>query len=106
LIILREQLKQNPPDVLFLSAEMLNREMGNPEWSRTFGIGQRGRAPRLLLLDEVHAYEGVSGAQIAWVLRRWRFWSRVRNLHVVGLSATLKEATKHLGLTTGIAASS
>jgi hypothetical protein len=106
LALTREQLKANPPDVLFLSAEMLNREMGNPEWARTFGIGMRERAPRLLLLDEVHAYEGIHGAQVAWVLRRWRYWSGARDLHVVGLSATLKEAPKHLGLVTGIPAAS
>lgn len=106
LIITREQLKANPPDILFLSAEMLNREMGNPEWAATFGIGQGQHSPRLILLDEVHAYEGVSGAQIAWVLRRWRYWSGARNLHFVGLSATLKEAPKHLSLVTGISSSS
>ncbi len=106
LALTREQLKANPPDILFLSAEMLNREMGNPEWARTFGIGMRERAPRLLLLDEVHAYEGIHGAQVAWVLRRWRYWSGARDLHVVGLSATLKEAPKHLGLVTGIPAAS
>lgn len=106
LILTREKLKANPPDILFLSAEMLNREMGNPEWARTFGIGMRERAPRLLLLDEVHAYEGIHGAQVAWVLRRWRYWSGARDLHVVGLSATLKEAPKHLGLATGIPAAS
>lgn len=106
LILTREQLKTQPPDILFLSAEMLNREMGNPEWAATFGIGQGLHSPRLILLDEVHAYEGVSGAQIAWVLRRWRYWSGARNLHFVGLSATLKEATKHLGLVTGVSSSS
>lgn len=104
LILTREQLKTNPPDVLFLSAEMLNREMGNPDWARTFGIGQGSLSPRLLLLDEVHAYEGVNGAQIAWVFRRWQYWSGVRKLHFVGLSATLKEAQKHLGLVAGIPA--
>lgn len=104
LILTRDLLKANPPDVLFLSAEMLNREMGNPDWARTFGIGQGPLSPRLLLLDEVHAYEGVNGAQIAWVFRRWRYWSGIRKLHFVGLSATLKEAQKHLGLVAGIPA--
>jgi hypothetical protein len=92
----RDDLMDNPPDVLFLSVEMLNREMGNPRWARTFGLGQGARAPRLLLLDEIHAYEGIQGAQVAWILRRWRYAIRTRNLHVVGLSATLKEATAHL----------
>lgn len=104
LILTREDLKTNPPDILFLSIEMLNREMGNPEWERTFGFGSKAKKPRLLLLDEVHAYEGVSGAQVAWILRRWRHWTRSRNLHVVGLSATLKDATDHLSLVTGISA--
>lgn len=96
LAITREELIAAPPDVLFLSLEMLNREMGNPEWQRTLGIRQGKQSPRLLLLDEVHAYQGVPGAQVAWVLRRWRHWSRVSSLHVVGLSATLREAPLHL----------
>ncbi|MGE5608799.1 MAG: protein DpdJ [Bacillota bacterium] len=105
LALTREQLMATPPDVLFLSAEMLNREMGNPQWSRTFGISEPVAKPRLLLLDEVHAYEGLPGAQVAWVLRRWRYWARLRNLHVVGLSATLKQASRHLAAVVGIPAS-
>ena len=93
---------QRPPDVLFLSLEMLNRELGNPEWAETIGAiaGQPG--PRLLLLDEIHAYEGIHGAQIAWILRRWRFWGQPASLHVVGLSATLKEAVDHLARMAGL----
>ena len=67
---------QHPPDVLFLSLDMLNRELGNPAWSRTFGIGV-DQPPHLLLLDEVHAYEGIHGAQISWVVRRWKHWARL-----------------------------
>jgi hypothetical protein len=105
LALTREELRQNPPDVLFLSAEMLNRELGNPDWDAVFGVNQGNFYPRLLLLDEVHAYEGLHGAQIAWTLRRWRFWSKVQNQHVVGLSATLKDAPKHLGTLAGISPS-
>jgi hypothetical protein len=106
LILTREELRQNPPDVLFLSAEMLNRELGNSEWDLVFGINRGEYNPRLLLLDEVHAYEGLHGAQIAWTLRRWRFWSKNVNQHIVGLSATLKEAPKHLGTLVGMSTSS
>lgn len=105
LILTREELRQNPPDVLFLSAEMLNRELGNSEWDKVFGINQGDNYPRLLLLDEVHAYEGLHGAQVAWTLRRWRYWSRNQNQHIVGLSATLKDAPKHLGTLVGMSAS-
>lgn len=102
LLITREQLQESPPDVLFLSAEMLNQQMGAPAWARTFGIAPRGPRPRLLLLDEVHTYEGIAGAQVAWVLRRWKHWSAAADLHVVGLSATLREAPRHLAHVTGL----
>ena len=96
LVIAREDIAKRPPDVLFLSAEMLNRELGNPAWKKAFGIGQRDRSPRLLLLDEAHSYEGINGAQIAWLLRRWQYFAKMRSLHAVGLSATLDDATQHM----------
>lgn len=103
LALTREDLQEEPPDVLFISLEMLNREMCNPKWEKTFGM-RRGSelAPRLLLLDEVHAHEGLTGAQVAWVLRRWRYWARVNSLHVVGLSATLRDAPQHLARVAGL----
>jgi hypothetical protein len=97
LAITREDLQANPPDVLFISLEMLNREMCNSRWEVTFGMRRApDQSPRLLLLDEVHAHEGLSGAQVSWVLRRWRHWARLKSLHVVGLSATLRDAPHHL----------
>jgi hypothetical protein len=102
----REELQTNPPDVLLVSSEMMNRELGNPAWSRTFGIGVKERAPRLVLLDEVHTYQGVTGAQTAWLLRRWRHWARNKRTHYVGLSATLADAPAHLGRVCGIPVSS
>jgi hypothetical protein len=99
----RDELLREPPDILFLSAEMLNREMGTPDWERVLGLRQPAdRSPRLLLLDEVHSYEGIPGAQIAWILRRWRHWSKPRSLHVVGLSATLRDPVRHLASVAGI----
>ena len=105
LALTREELMDSPPDILFLSLEMLNRELGNPKWSKTFGIRERNFAPRLLLLDEVHSYEGIQGAQVAWVLRRWRHATKGRKLHVVGLSATLKQAPDHLARVAGVQSS-
>ncbi len=102
LILERNQLRQSPPDILFVSAETLNRLMGDPSWDRTLGIGQNELGPRLFLLDEVHSHEGIKGAQIAWVLRRWLHWSAVKNLHVVGLSATLRNPDAHLSRLMGV----
>jgi len=98
----RDALQESPPDILFLSIEMLSRELGNPAWARTLGIGVGDRAPRLLLFDEVHTYAGLGGAQASWIVRRWRFAARPRALHVVGLSATLQDAPGHLSRVAGL----
>ncbi|MBY3235268.1 hypothetical protein HFO17_12045 [Rhizobium laguerreae] len=91
----RESLQANPPDILFLSLEMMHRELGNPIWASCFGIAGVEK-PRLFLFDEVHNYSGLSGAQAPWIIARWRQAARLKGLHVVGLSATLRDAPKHL----------
>lgn len=91
----RESLQDTPPDILFLSLEMMHRELGNPLWARTFGISADNK-PRMLLFDEVHNYSGLGGAQAPWIIARWRQAAWLKGLHVVGLSATLKDAPKHL----------
>lgn len=91
----RDSMTAHPPDLLFSSLEMLNQRISDPQLGRLFGLGglpQRQR-PRLVLLDEVHTYEGVHGAQAALVLRRWKQFSGA-NPHFVGLSATLADAQR------------
>lgn len=92
LILTRERLKSTPPDILFTTTEMLNQRMGDSEISRVFGIGMpRNKKPTMVLLDEVHTYSGVPGAQTAMLLRRWKHLASV-SPHFVGLSATLADA--------------
>lgn len=88
----RESLSETPPDILFTTTEMLNSHIGNNEANHLFGVGQ-GNNPILVLLDEVHTYGGSSGAQSAYLLRRWMQRSFTRP-HFVGLSATLVDAQK------------
>lgn len=85
-----QQAKDNGPDILFTTTEMLNLQM-NSGWSNhLFGVGE-GQGPTLVLLDEVHTYTGTTGAQTALLLRRWM--QRTDCLpHFVGLSATLADA--------------
>lgn len=90
----REALFNNPPDLLFTSLEMVNQRMSDPKLGRLLGLGQpRDKVPRLVLLDEVHTYEGVYGAQAALLLRRWKQMTR-STPHFVGLSATLTDARR------------
>lgn len=94
LILTRQRLQQMPADILFTTTEMLNQRIGDSTISHVFGVGAaRNKTPKMVLLDEVHTYSGVSGAQTAMLLRRWKHAADVRP-HFVGLSATLADARK------------
>ncbi|MFC1482245.1 protein DpdJ [Myxococcota bacterium] len=87
----RDEVRKNPPDILFTTTEMLNQRLSDPRWRHLFGVGkQHNRKPHLALLDEVHTYSGTSGAQTGLVLRRWRHLMGAP-VTWVGLSATLEE---------------
>ncbi|WP_156758349.1 protein DpdJ [Actinokineospora pegani] len=88
----RTSIQRDQPDILFTTTEMLNQQLSDG-WSRhVFGAGGNSkRKPNLVLLDEIHTFTGTSGAQAAFLLRRWR---KLLGTHVtwVGLSATLANA--------------
>ncbi len=100
-VLTRERMAQSPPDVLFATTEMLNRQMTNQQFRHVFGVGDRVRRPKILLLDEVHTYEGTSGAQVALLLRRWHHAVGGR-VHFTGLSATLPGAAEFFGQLVGL----
>lgn len=90
------------PDILFTTTEMLNQRMGDDRFRHLFGIGERAQRPvEMMLLDEVHTYAGSSGAQVAFLLRRWRRLLR-RHVSFVGLSATLKDGARFFAQLTGL----
>lgn len=100
LALTRESLQARPPDLLFTTTEMLNRNASSPGLGRL--LGWRGTtSPSLVLLDEVHTYSGLHGAQVALLLRRWRSGLRNRPTFV-GLSATLRDAAAFFGQLTGL----
>jgi hypothetical protein len=108
LLLTREQLKRTPPDILFITTEMLNRCMLRPGEHRLIGVDLANKPlPRMLLLDEIHTYEGLSGTHVAYLLRRWRY-ARRRYHHeplcCVGLSATLNNAETFFAKLTDIPA--
>ncbi|MCB9759491.1 MAG: DEAD/DEAH box helicase [Alphaproteobacteria bacterium] len=93
-VLTRASMKRRPPDLLFTTLEMVNQRMSDPDLGRLLGIGQPQRkTPRLVLLDEVHTYEGVHGAQAALLIRRWKRATSAAP-HFVGLSATLADARR------------
>jgi DEAD/DEAH box helicase/Helicase conserved C-terminal domain len=105
LLLTREHMKQQPPDILLTSTEMLNQRLGRAAEHHLFGIDTNDTPPRMVLLDEIHTYEGLHGAQIAYLLRRWRH-ARGHyphaNLCFVGLSATLTNAESFFSKLSGL----
>jgi hypothetical protein len=98
----RDRASRRPADILLTTTESLNRQLAAPDRYLAFGIGgPRGRRVRLVLLDEVHIYEGTTGAQNALLLRRLRHVVD-RPLTWVGLSATLVNADRFLEQFTGL----
>jgi superfamily II DNA or RNA helicase len=98
----RKALAAAPPDILFTTTEMLNQRLSDNDLNRLFGIGAHAtRPPELVLLDEVHTYEGRHGAQVAYLLRRWQRLVD-QPLRFVGLSATLREAASFFSTLTGV----
>jgi len=104
LVLTRKGLVENPPDILFSTTEMLSKQSTSPQLSEL--LGWRGsNGTRLVLLDEVHTYSGVHGAQVGLMLRRWRHangQSGTASPVVAGLSATLKDAGDFFSELTGV----
>jgi hypothetical protein len=97
----RKSLAASPPDILFTTTEMLNQRLSDNNLNHLFGVGAKAqRPPELVLLDEVHTYEGRHGAQVAYLMRRWACLVD-RPLRFVGLSATLREASSFFASLTG-----
>jgi superfamily II DNA or RNA helicase len=102
IVLTRKRLETVSPDILFTTTEMLNQRLGDSQLHHLFGLGSRAeRAVEMMLLDEVHTYSGRSGAQVAFLLRRWRKMLR-KPVSFVGLSATLRDGARFFARLTGM----
>ena len=103
IVLTRSRMVRNPPDLLFSSTESLNRQIASSKYRKIFGIGcKENHTPRIVLLDEVHTYEGIPGAQVALLLRRWQSLAKFRDVEWIGLSATLKNPEEFFSQITGL----
>lgn len=99
----REAIKTNPPDVLLITTEMLHRWLMDRSYNRLFGIPDAygglkdTTAPRAVVFDEIHLYDGIHGAQVGLLLRRLRHRLRCglaleggrEDPLMIGMSATI-----------------
>lgn len=105
-VLTRAELLARPPDILLTSIEMINKELSSEFGAKVLGFSGAQCPLKLILLDEIHTYEGLTGAQVPWILRRLAYWTRGQKrgaaIHVVGLSATLQDAPNHLATLCGV----
>lgn len=104
----RASLCSRPPDLLFTTTEMLNNQASDPDLGWLLGWSDaptsrtlKRNVPRMVLLDEVHTYAGVHGAQVGLLLRRWRHAIRTP-VTLVGLSATLRDGADFFAQLVGV----
>lgn len=95
----RRSIRKSPPDILFTTTEMINRKMCSEEFGHLFGVGCS--PPEMVLIDEVHTYEGAHGAHVGLLLRRWKHLASAQP-HFVGLSATLANASDFFARLVGV----
>ena len=67
-IFTREELQNNPPDILITNYAMLQRIMVNQKDKPLF---EKNKI-KFLVLDEIHAYGGAKGVDVALLLRRFK----------------------------------
>jgi superfamily II DNA/RNA helicase/very-short-patch-repair endonuclease len=82
----REEIRQNPPDILLTNYVMLEYLLTRP-YDRKLVEAAQGLA--FLVLDELHTYRGRQGADVALLVRRVRDSCKAPKLRCVGTSATL-----------------
>lgn len=82
----RDSALARPAHMMLSTTESLNRQLSSPASLRAFGVSSK--TLRAVLLDEVHTYQGTTGAQNAYLLRRLRKALGYAPLWA-GLSATL-----------------
>ncbi|MEZ0348617.1 MAG: DEAD/DEAH box helicase [Thermus sp.] len=88
-VLSREEIRQNPPDILMTNYVQLELLLTRGEDRFLFPPEHRG-VLRYLVLDEVHTYAGLRGADVALLIRRLRqHTGTTKSLQVIGTSATV-----------------
>ena len=84
----RQEILQNPPDILLTNYVMLELMLTRPE-ERKF-LERNASALNFLVLDELHTYRGRQGADVAMLVRRVRELTGAGDsMQCVGTSATM-----------------
>ena len=87
----RDQLRKNPPDILFTNYKMLDYLLTRPKDLLLWQKNQPGTF-KYLVVDELHTFDGAQGTDLACLIRRLKFRlgaTKQNQVICVGTSATL-----------------
>lgn len=85
----RQDLADNPPDVLLTNYMMLEYLLTRSDEKTDRKIIANCRDLAFLVLDELHTYRGRQGADVALLVRRLRITTQSNDMICVGTSATM-----------------
>jgi superfamily II DNA or RNA helicase/rubrerythrin len=89
-VISREEMQEDPPDILMTNYVMLDYILTRHEDKDLFPAAHKG-ALQYLVLDEIHTYTGHQGADVAALIRRLREHTNTgEDLTCIGTSATVQ----------------
>jgi ATP-dependent helicase YprA (DUF1998 family) len=96
-LISREEIQNNPPDILMTNYVMLELLLTRFEDRKLFPPQHAG-VLRFLVLDEVHTYTGKQGADVACLIRRLKQHTNTTGkLRCIGTSATISSDDPETG---------
>lgn len=98
-IIDRETMQNNPPDILLTNYKMLDYLLVRPDYTRIWA--SKGFSPlKYVAVDEMHTFDGAQGTDLACLLRRLKTRLRIPqgSLCCVGTSATMGDASSTEGI--------
>ena len=91
-MVLRQEIRAHPPDILLTNYSMLEYLLLRPHDSPLFD-GERATTWSFFVLDEAHQYRGTKGMEMALLLRRLKqrlqHSGRTRPIRCIATSATL-----------------
>ena len=86
-MITRDDIIENPPDILVTNYVMLERMLTNPLYNNLFV--DVNHVFKYIVLDEIHIYNGNKALNIKYLLHRLRYRFKEDKIVQIGCSATL-----------------
>lgn len=88
----RNEIIENPPDILLTNYVMLELMMTRPEER---ALIEAAKGLQFIVLDELHTYRGRQGSDVAMLLRRVKNYLGADHAQIVGTSATMASGENH-----------